>query len=113
MTLDALKQEIIDDIAAEVSVTDADKYNETLLASKVGAAIHEVKRARHYPAGYSEEMVEKDMADFYSNIRNIAMYDYNQIGAEGQTQYSADGASIHYVDRNKLFAGIIPIGRVV
>ena len=51
------------------------------------------------------------MNDYYVNIRAIALYDYTKIGAEGQSQYSADGESIHYLDRNKMFAGILPIAR--
>ena len=49
------------------------------------------------------------MENYYSQVREIAMYDYNQVGAEGQTQYSQDGVSVHYVDRNSLFYGVLPI----
>ena len=53
------------------------------------------------------------MERYYSIIRSVALYDYNQIGAEGQTSYSADGTSIRYLNRDKLFHGVVPIGGVV
>lgn len=86
-------------------------FDADILALKVSNAYREVRTARNYPSYYSEESIAADMMNYYSNIRAIAMYDYNKIGAEGQTQYSADGESIHYVDRSKLFNGVIPIAR--
>lgn len=96
----------------EIELKNEVAFNAELLALKVTNAYREVKQARNYPSTYSDEMIAKDMENFYSNIRAIAMYDYNQIGAEGQTQYSADGESIHYIDRNKLFSGVLPIARM-
>lgn len=86
-------------------------FDAEILALKVCNAYREVRMARNYPSSYSDESIAADMMNYYSNIRAIAMYDYNKIGAEGQTQYSADGESIHYVDRSKLFNGVIPIAR--
>ena len=86
-------------------------FDANILGVKVRNAIREVKAARNYPKTYSESMIQSDMENFISNIRAIALYDYSKIGAEGQSQYSADGESIHYLDRNKLFTGIIPIAR--
>lgn len=105
--------EIFNNLKAEISADEAqaDKVNDVLLKSKINSAYRDVKKARHYPTSYSESMIEKDMLDFYSNIEAIARYDYNQIGSEGQSSYSADGTSIHYVDRDKLFYGIYPLSR--
>ena len=86
-------------------------FDAKILGVKVRNAIREVKAARNYPKSYTEEMIINDMNDYYTNIRAIALYDYTKIGAEGQSQYSADGESIHYLDRNKLFVGILPIAR--
>ncbi len=87
-------------------------FDPELLEAKVSNAFREVKAARNYPFSYSEEMIIKDLNDYYTNIRSIALYDYTKIGAEGQTQYSADGESIHYMNRDKLFTGILPIARM-
>lgn len=104
-----MKKSIIDELTIELqNETD---FNASILTLKVNNAYREVKQARNYPKSYTEEMITNDMMNYYSNVKAIAMYDYNKVGAEGQTQYSADGESIHYVDRNKMFAGIIPIAR--
>lgn len=104
-------EEIVEDIRAELEIAEGEKFNENLLRSKVKSAYREVKTARKYPAEYSEASVERDMENYYSQVRAIALFDYNQIGAEGQTQYSQDGVSIHYVDRSALFYGVLPIAR--
>ena len=113
MTVTEMLNEIFDNLKSEIENDEvqSDKLNETLLRSKVDGAFREVKQARNYPKYYTDEMVEKDLTDYYSNIKAIAFYDYCKIGAEGQTQYSADGVSIHYEDRNELFVGIRPITR--
>ena len=66
-------------------------FDANILGVKVRNAIREVKAARNYPKTYSESMIQSDMENFISNIRAIALYDYSKIGAEGQSQYSADG----------------------
>ena len=105
----SIESSIVDELTIELqNETD---FNEDILTLKVKNAYREVKQARNYPKSYSEEVIENDMNNYYSNIKAIAMYDYNKVGAEGQTQYSADGESIHYVDRNKMFAGVLPIAR--
>lgn len=113
MTTTEMLNEIFDNLKSEIENDEVqcDKLNEALLRAKVDGAFREVKKARNYPKSYTEEMVEKDLTDYYSNIEAIARYDYNQIGAEGQTQYTADGVTIRYVDRDKLFAGVLPISR--
>lgn len=104
---------MIESIISELTIElqNETDFNADILALKVNNAYREVKQARNYPKSYSAETIAEDMENYYSNVKAIAMYDYNKIGAEGQTQYSADGESIHYVDRNKLFAGILPIAR--
>jgi len=102
-------EEIIEELTAELQESEGAKFNQTLLRSKVNGAYRAVKTARKYPQSYTEAFIERDMENYYSQVREIAMYDYNSIGAEGQTQYSQDGVSVHYVDRNSLFYGVLPI----
>ena len=101
--------EIVEELTTELQITEGDRFNPVLLKSKVKNAYREVRTARKYPKNMSEAAIDRDMEDYYSQIREIAMFDYNQVGAEGQTQYSQDGVSVHYVDRNSLFAGVLPI----
>ena len=102
-------EEIIEELTTELRETEGERFNETLLRSKVKSAYRAVHTARKYPKSYTEAMIERDMENYYSQVKDIAMFDFNQIGAEGQTQYSQDGVSVHYVDRDKLFYGVLPI----
>lgn len=102
-------EEIIEELTTELRETEGERFNETLLRSKVKSAYRAVQTARKYPKSYTEAMIERDMENYYSQVKDIAMFDFNQIGAEGQTQYSQDGVSVHYVDRDKLFYGVLPI----
>ena len=105
----SLKDQIYESIKTEVEITEGDRFNPVLLRSKVDNAYREVQTARRYPISYTEAAIERDMNNYYSQIRSIAMFDFNQIGSEGQTSFSEDGSSIHYVDRDKLFSGVLPI----
>lgn len=107
-----LEREIFADLSAELSVSD-ENFNKTLLLSKVRNAMREVKRARNYPKTYSDSQIEEDMYDYFSNIRNIALYDYNQIGGEFQESSSELSTSRVWMERNKLFSGICPFVRVL
>lgn len=104
-------EDIIEELKTELQETEGDKFNENLLRSKVNGAYRAVKTVRNYPRSYTDAEIERDMERFFSQVRDIALYDYNQVGAEGQTQYSQDGVSVHYVDRDKLFYGVLPIAR--
>lgn len=105
--------EIFENLKVEILADEAqaDLFSENLLRKKVESAYREVKRARNYPKTYSEAMIEEDMRVYYSNIEDIARYDYNSVGSEGLSSYAADGTSIHYKDRDKLFYGVYPIAR--
>lgn len=104
-------EEIIEELKTELSETEGEKFSLNLLTSKVKGAYRDVKAARRYPSSYTDAMIERDILNYYSQIKEIARYDYNQIGAEGQTQYSQDGVSVHYVGREKLFYGVLPIAQ--
>lgn len=113
MTVEEMKAEIITELTEDLISSDADMFNLPLLTSKVKNAVQEVIAARQYPVNYSAERIEKDIVRYYSQIKSIAYYDYSQSGSEGQTSFSGDGNSIHYVDRKEYFSQILPIGRVI
>ena len=106
--MDVIEQ-IYESLKEELEQTEGDMFNPVLLKSKVKGAYMAVKAARKYPMSYTEAYIERDMENYYTQIREIALYDFNTIGAEGQTQFSQDGVSTHYVDRNSLFYGVLPI----
>ena len=105
-----LEYEILEDLVAELSETEPN-FKQSLIIPKIKGAIREVKKARKYPKYYTENMIAEDLQDYYSNIINIARYDYNLIGNEGQQSGSENGTNRSYVDRNSLFSGIIPLSR--
>ena len=108
--MDELQSEILADLTLEVK--DDASFNSSKLQQKIKNAIREVKRIRRYPVTYTEEQIKEDMNKFYSNIRNVALYDYNKIGAEGQEEHLEGGITRVYEDRNKLFRGVLPLSRL-
>ncbi len=108
-----VKEDVFESLKIELEITEGDKFNSTLLESKINAAYEDVKMARCYPSSYADAAIIADMERYYSAIRSIALFDYNQVGAEGQSSYSADGTSIHYLSRDKLFKGVLPIGDIL
>ena len=110
MTIAEMQTAIIEELTIELqNETD---FNAELLEVKVASAIRECRTIRNYPDSYSEMRIEKDLTKFYSQIKDVAMYDYVKVGAEGQESYNADGESIVYEDRNKLWYGVRPIARL-
>lgn len=109
MTIEEMKAEIITDLTTELMVTDGDLFNLPLLTSKVNNSVREIISARNYPSSYTSSMIERDAVKYYSHVRNLALYDYNQSGAEGQTSFSGDGNTIQYVSRESIFAQINPL----
>lgn len=107
-----VKEDVFEQLKREIIAADG-QVNETLLEIKVDGAYQDVKMARAYPSSYSEEYINKDIERYYSNILNIARFDYGNVGAEGQSTYSADGTSIHYLNRDKYFKGVYPIGVIL
>jgi len=106
-----LQEEIIADLTTELQGDD--DFNDKLLAVKVKNAIKEIKLARKYPSSYTEDMINKDLLNYYSEIMNLARYDYNQSGAEGQSSHSEGDTSRTWVKRDSLFSGIIPLSKTI
>lgn len=110
MAYETMEEELLDDLTAELEITD-ENFNAALLASKIKTAIRDVKRARRYPSYYTSEQIESDCYNFYTNVRMIALNDYNKAGIESETSHNENSVSAGFVDRDKLFAGIIPLAK--
>ena len=104
-----LQEELLADLTLELE--DSDNFQPKALLQKVMGAIREVKTARNYPSRYSDIQIERDLYHFYPNMRNLALYDYNQIGAEFEESHGENSTDRKWVDRNSLFSGIIPLAR--
>lgn len=102
--MDDLIAEILQDLSDEIGNADT-----TLLLSKVRRAAKEVRRDRNYPSSYTEDMIVKDLENYYSNISELALYDYNQFGAEGQESHSENGISRTWKSRDECKVGVTSI----
>ena len=102
--MDALQEEILKDLMLEIgSLSEGDK---TCLSSKIKNAIREVKLKRNYPEHFTDTQIEKDLKKHYSNIRELALYDFNQSGAEGQTSHNENGTNRTWKSRNDCLIGV-------
>lgn len=102
--MESLIMEILDDLIDELGLSDSSDV--AILTSKVKNAYREVKRSRNYQSSHTQEFIDRDMENFYSNIRELALYDFNQIGGEGQVSHSENGTSRVWKDRKECFNGI-------
>lgn len=107
MALDTslLENEIVADLTAELR--DEETFNPSILRVKVKLAVKEVISKRNYKAtSWNDARVLEDLSNYYATISNIARYDYNQLGAEGESAHSENGVSRTYVNRDDLFKGV-------
>lgn len=99
--MDELITEIVEDLATELG-SDVG-YSEDVLTAKAKQAYREVKVARHYPLSYTDEMIDDDMEQFYSVIRDVTLYDYNQIGKDFEQSHTENSVTRAYTSREALF----------
>lgn len=109
--IDKLKAEIVSDLSVELKSQPAFKAG--LLEAKVYNVIREVMALRGYEdSGYSDERVIKDLSRYYSVIRNVALYDYAQIGAPFELSHNENSISRAWTNRNDLFVGVRKISNI-
>ena len=102
--MESLVNEILEDLTTELGLTEESDL--AVLTSKIRNAYREVKRTRNYQSGHTQEFIDRDMESFYSNIRELALYDFNQVGAEGQTSHSENGTSRVWKERRECLNGV-------
>lgn len=108
--MDKLINEIFNDLSIELGIPNEDG---SMLLSKVKSAYREVKGIRSYPTDYTDDFICSDMERYYYNVKNLALYDYNQIGVEGQSAHGENGTSRTWVDRNKYLERVVAICTLV
>lgn len=100
-----LEKEIIEELTIELSGEPT--FNADVLAIKVKNAIREVKMKRNYQVtSYDENQIENDLYNYYAVIKNIALYDFAQIGAPFENSHSENSISRSWVSRDDLFKGV-------
>ena len=109
--MESLVNEILEDLKVELSLTEESDL--AVLTSKIRNAYREVKRTRNYQSSHMQEFIDRDMEGFYSNIRELALYDFNQVGAEGQTSHSENGTNRVWKERKECLNGVFAFCGVV
>lgn len=106
-----LAERIIEELSNEIGTVDS--ADDELLEQKVHSAIREVMRIRDYPDEYTDDMILKDIKRYHSTISRLALYDYNQAGAEGETMHIENNTQRMWRDRRYLLYGVNCISRIV
>lgn len=110
----ALQNEILVDLGNELGLLDLNtkealkgkEQDVACLSSKIKNALREVCAKRNYPEHFSDEKIQKDLEKYYSNIRELAFYDFNQSGAEGQMSHNENGTNRTWKNRNDCLIGV-------
>lgn len=113
MSMDEMINELFLELSEEIKATGDNDLLPSVLLSKIKNACREVKKARNYPAYYSNDAIAKDMENYMSNVKELALYDYNQIGADGETQHEENGTSRSWKDRKDCFNGVYPFAMIL
>lgn len=107
-----LENEIVADLKIELG--DDESFSENKLKAKVHSAIIEVQEARCYGnSSLGNAQIEDDLWNYYSTIRKIALFDYNQIGVEYENSHSENGISRSYEKRSSLLNGVCAFVKVI
>lgn len=102
---------VISDLTTMYS--DQPTFNADKIAVIVNKVVEEVVKARRYrEEKYSDEQIEADLHNYKSQIYSLAEYDFATLGASYETSHSENSTSRTWIERNKLFAGIIPLSHL-
>ena len=108
----AFENEIKTDLAAELTACGVDVLVD-VLSVKVKAVVRELLTIRNYEhSGMTDEEIETDINRYYTPCMNVSRFDYNQLGAEGEETHTENGISRKYIERGKLWSGVVPFAKV-
>ena len=100
--------------ALALEMSNEPTYNADVVASKVSAVVRElIQRRRYRRAGMSDDAILEDLEDYYTQALNVARFDFNTIGAEGEERHTENGIDRTFSERGKLWSGVVPIGKVI
>lgn len=109
---EAMTLTVADEVISELTTLYSDQptFNAEKMQVIVSNVVDEIKMARNYVgAGYSDEQIIKDLYKYKANIKKLAEYDFAQFGAPAEISHSENSVSRTWIERNKLFAGIVAI----
>lgn len=104
----SVAEQVVSDLTTMYS--DQPTFNADKIVVIVNRVVEEVVKARRYrEENYSDEQIETDLHNYKSQIYSLAEYDFSKFGAPHETSHSENSTSRTWIERNKLFAGIIPL----
>lgn len=108
--MDELIQEIYEQLMSDVNpVRDGDA---SILLLKVKNAYREIKSVRNYQDNATDAFIDSDMAQFWQQIYNLALYDFNIRGAEFESTINENGEYRSFIDRSKLLQEVTPFAYI-
>lgn len=96
----------------EITLGVTEERDIAILTEILNDAVQEIIEARKYPSSMTESDIQADMANYISNVKKLAKYDYSRIGAEGEQSHSENGVSRSYTDRARCFDGVLPFANM-
>lgn len=110
-----LEEELLAELTEEFERV-VPNYDSVVLRLKLRSAMRSIRLARRYfnnPQYYStEEIIEKDMRNYYENIHDLAIIRYGKIGAEGEDSHAENGITRTYHTEKDCFYGVYPESKV-
>ena len=104
--IEMLQAEILGDLTTELQ-GDA-MFDVAKLTVKIKDAIRRVRLARKYEyTTYTKEKMGKDLYEnYYSVVKDLALYYWNKIGAEFETSHDENDVSRTYISENEILGNV-------
>ena len=101
-----LKQEVFDELKIELQ--NEPTFTDEVLELKVKDAYRKVRSRKQYQNTlFTEEMIEKHMYTcHFQDVKDIALYNFNKIGAEGQSSHSENNVSRSWRSEDEVLGNI-------
>lgn len=109
--MDELIQSVYTQLLADINPTREGESDALLI--KVQNAANQIKNIRRYPSTLTNEFIASDMAQYFAQIYDLAMLDFNQRGAEGQGVIQENGEYRSFRQRTEMLRGVHPFAILV
>ena len=108
-----LQEQIVQDLSSQLN--SEENFSSVALNAKVKVAILDVMGRREYGnSHYTDEKILNELGvRYYSTITRLALYDYNQMGAEGQSQHSENSINRSWGERDKILSDGHPFVKIL
>lgn len=82
--------------------------DDPILEELLKKAIESVKKVRNYPSSWTDEKIQKDLANYEDTIINVVIYDFNKEGMEFENSHTESGVTRQFSSRAKVMADVLP-----